>query len=233
MSTEQDRIDATTNGRAKAAFDDVIESTDSAALPIDARLRDDLGELREVITPKKKNPTRTYLPLAVVVMALGFVLFKGLGSATSYFLQVDEAVARVNTLKERPFRLQGIVTANTIKKTGDGSREFDVEFGGKTVHVLYPHEPEGLFRENIAVVISGRFAPNQAKRPVGQDPIFLGDQIAVKHDENYIEKNSKRLKGAVDDPAANANATNTTNAANAATNTEAVFSRTSAYVHQL
>jgi cytochrome c-type biogenesis protein CcmE len=183
--------------RATADIDDeFVDSTDRNAA--NNSVHDDLGEI-EGLVGKKRNPVRTYLPIAFVVVALGFVIAKGLGNATSYFLQVDEAVAQIDSLKEKPFRLQGIVVADSVRKT-DESVNFDISLNDKTVRVAYQGEPPELFREDLAVVVEGRFAPNQSNRSPGTAPLFVGDQIAVKHDENYIEKNEDRLTGAVDDP---------------------------------
>ena len=199
--TTQDRNNSTnnTNNTSRATArpgDEFADTADSAALR--TAVHDDLGELEELIS-KKRNPLRTYLPIVAVVLALGFVISKGLGNATSYFLQVDEAITRIDSLKEKPFRLQGIVVADSVKKT-DASVNFDVTLNNKTVRVAYQGEPPELFREDLAVVVEGRFAPNQTDLPASATPLFLGDQIAVKHDENYIEKNKARLKGAIDDP---------------------------------
>jgi cytochrome c-type biogenesis protein CcmE len=50
-------------------------------------------------------------------------------------------------------------------------------------------------------VVIGRFATGANASTAGSEaPLFRGEQILVRHDENYIEKNRDRLSGAVDDP---------------------------------
>jgi cytochrome c-type biogenesis protein CcmE len=179
--------------------DDAIGSTASTAntnLSID----DDLGEIADSLTPRASN-TKSFVALGLVVLAIGFVLVRGLKSSVSYFLRADEAIARMDTLGEKRFRLQGFVSDGSVVNS-DKLVTFDVEVNGAVVHVTFPKTPPELFRNNIPVVIAGQFAPNQLSRAAGTKPLFLGDEIQIKHDENYIQKNKDRMAGAVDDPSA-------------------------------
>ncbi len=168
---------------------------------------DDLGELADSLAPRSSK--KPFIALALVVAAIGFVLARGLKSSVSYFLRADEAVARMDTLGEKRFRLQGFVADGSVVNT-DKLVTFDVEVNGAVIHVRFMKTPPELFRNNIPVVIAGQFAPNQLSRPAGTKPLFLGDEIQIKHDENYIQKNKDRLVGAVDDPSATTDLTPTT-----------------------
>ena len=165
---------------------------------IPSEFDDDLGELVDSLSPKPSSK-KPFLVLGLVVVAIGFVLARGLKSSVSYFLRADEAIARMDTLKEKRFRLQGFVADGSVVNS-DRLVTFDVEVNGAVVHVEFPKTPPELFRANIPVVIAGQFAPNQLARAAGTKPLFLGDEIQIKHDENYIQKNPNRLEGAVDDP---------------------------------
>lgn len=171
-------------------------SNDSIRSSVD----DDLGELADSLAPRTSNK-KPFLALGLVVVAIGFVLVRGLKSSVSYFLRTDEAIARMDTLGEKRFRLQGFVSDGSVVNT-DKLVTFDVEVNGAIVHVTFNKTPPELFRNNIPVVIAGQFAPNQLNRPAGTKPLFLGDEIQIKHDENYIQKNKDRMAGAVDDPSA-------------------------------
>jgi cytochrome c-type biogenesis protein CcmE len=207
------------SNRTAAQFDDadLISSVDSVPLADTTQHNttrnsvapnDDLGEIDTPAPANKRKNLRAYLSIGLVALGLGVVLVKGLGSATSYFLQADEAVQRMGSLNEKPFRLLGAVVENSVKQT-EKRWDFDVEFNGATVHVQYEKEPPELFKAGLAVVVAGRFAPNQSTRPANEIPLFLGDQIAVKHTNDYIEKKADRLKGAVDDPTASTASPNT------------------------
>jgi cytochrome c-type biogenesis protein CcmE len=145
----------------------------------------------------KGSRNRAIIALVLIIAALGFVVVRGLGDATLFFLNADEAKTQAVGLGVKRFRLQGIVVDGTVKEAPN-TVNFDVEFNGTTVHVRHAGAPPELFRPNIAVVLEGNFAT----KPTGDElPAFLSDRILVKHDENYIQKNRARLKDAVDAPA--------------------------------
>jgi cytochrome c-type biogenesis protein CcmE len=170
----------------------------AAGAPYRSSVDDDLGELADSLAPRASNK-KPFIALGLVVVAIGFVLVRGLKSSVSYFLRADEAIDRMDTLGEKRFRLQGFVSDGSVVNS-DKLVTFDVEVNGAVVHVRFPKTPPELFRNNIPVVIAGQFAPNQMARAAGTKPLFLGDEIQIKHDENYKEKNKDRMAGAVDDP---------------------------------
>lgn len=146
-----------------------------------------------MVTRAAGNNRRILVFAAVLVAAIGFLVVKGLGTATTYFRTADEAVTQVKTLGERRFRVEGVVVDGSVKQT-DRAVEFLIENNGAQVAVRHEGDPPELFRPNLAVVLEGRFANGQAERPKGQAPLFESDHLMVKHDENYIEKNSTRIK---------------------------------------
>ncbi len=183
---------------AKGWTDD--ESID--AQPIDGSTRDGhrpaevgvgVGSRAVMLTTRTGNNRRVLAFAAVLLAAIGFLVVKGLGTASTYFRTADEAVAQVDTLGDRRFRIEGVVVDGSVRAV-DGSVEFLIEGNGKQVAVRHDGDPPELFRPNLAVVLEGRFAPDQASRPKGTAPKFLSDHLMVKHDENYIEKNSGRVK---------------------------------------
>jgi cytochrome c-type biogenesis protein CcmE len=83
---------------------------------------------------------------------------------------------------DKRFRLQGTVVRGTVAKGVPVT--FQVAYNGTTIPVQLSSEPNGIFREEIPVVVEGRM--------VGAT--FMGDRLLVKHDEKYIEKNPTRVK---------------------------------------
>lgn len=145
-------------------------------------------------TPKSKS--RRTLPflivLAVLVAAGGFVVVRALGNSTMFFYNVDEAVAQRDSLGSKRFRLQGVVVADSVERTGDGVT-FEVTFGGVTVPVNHVGDPPELFQPNIPVVLEGQWdtaSPNGA---------FSSDRILVKHTNEYEEKHPDRITDATTD----------------------------------
>jgi cytochrome c-type biogenesis protein CcmE len=125
--------------------------------------------------------------LVVVVLGLGFVLVKALGGATTFYRNVDEAVAQRDELGAKRFRLQGTVVDGTIERNGEGVA-FMVTFNGVEIPVRHVGDPPEMFKANEAVLLEGHFAD-------GSDE-FDSDLMIVKHSEVYEAENKDRIKEA-------------------------------------
>jgi cytochrome c-type biogenesis protein CcmE len=125
---------------------------------------------------------RLWLAGVVVVAALGFLVFQGLGNATLYFRTADEAVAQRAELGDRRFRIEGDVVDGSVRQIGN-----DVSFiltkNDVQVPVQHKGDPPELFRPGIPVVLEGRF----------KDYHFSSDRILVKHSETYVAENPERV----------------------------------------
>jgi cytochrome c-type biogenesis protein CcmE len=144
-----------------------------------------------VATPRRRRNPVAYVVLVVVVVALGFVVSKALSSASLYFYNADEAVAKQDDLGDKRFRLQGTVLGGTIDV--DESRDtvdFTVAYNGARVDVHHDGSPPELFEAGIPVVLEGRWDPS--------GEFFDSDRILVKHSEQYEADNGDRLKDAED-----------------------------------
>lgn len=135
---------------------------------------------------------------AVVLVGVGFVVMRGLGDATLFFYNVDEAVEQRDELGDQRFRLQGNVVADSVQETGAGvGVEFRVEYDGVQADVRHVGNPPDLFQPDIPVVLEGRW----------NGEIFSSDRILVKHSENYVAENPDRVEdypedaGTGEDPA--------------------------------
>ena len=126
---------------------------------------------------------RLWLAGAVVLAALGFLVFQGLGNATLYFRTADEAVAQRTELGDRRFRIEGDVVDGSVEQVGD-----DVSFTltSKSVEVPVRHkgDPPELFKPGIPVVLEGRF----------RGDVFSSDRILVRHSETYVAENPDRVQ---------------------------------------
>ena len=152
------------------------------------------------------KPKRAYILLGAILVAIGFLVVKGLGDATEYFKTTDEAVAQQVKLGTSRFRLEGTVTEGTVCAPTNGGVHFEVEENGKHIAVYHDGDPPELFRANIPVVLAGAFDPKR-ERPSGVDaPVFASDLVMIKHSNVYIQKNKSRVKDYVgkgaDGPAA-------------------------------
>ncbi|MGC8479977.1 MAG: cytochrome c maturation protein CcmE [Acidimicrobiales bacterium] len=120
--------------------------------------------------------------LAVVVIGLGAVLYKGLTSALVYFYTVKQAVAMRSALGNSTFRMEGVVVPHSITPTSVGV-DFGVRFDHSVVRVIETGAPPQLFQPNVPVVVVGHFSGSS----------FISDQIMIKHSANYVAAHPGRI----------------------------------------
>ncbi|MFM7068080.1 MAG: cytochrome c maturation protein CcmE [Actinomycetes bacterium] len=134
--------------------------------------------------------------VALVVVALGLVLFNGLRDASTFFYNADEAVAKQSSLGTKRFRMQGNVVPGSVRTTADGI-DFVLKYGTASVAVHHVGDPPELFGPEIPVVLEGAF------RSDGR--VYESDQILIRHDSTYDEKNADRVRAATRDAEQRAN----------------------------
>lgn len=125
-----------------------------------------------------------YVVGLLFAVIIGFLLFKGIGDATEFFLNADEAVEQKDDLAQRRFRLQGRVVAGTVVEDGD-RLNFTVEFNAVQVDVRHNGTASDLFQEDIPVVLIGNW------NKTGE--YFVSSQVLVKHTNEYEADNEDRL----------------------------------------
>lgn len=137
----------------------------------------------EIYAPSGAGRRRAWVAFGVIVAALGFLVFRGLGDAAVYFLTADEAVEQRDALGDRRFRVEGLVVAGSVDRTAAGV-SFRITEGGATVAVDHSGDPPELFQPGIPVVLEGRW---QGER-------FSSDRILVRHTEEYRAENPDRVE---------------------------------------
>ncbi len=136
------------------------------------------------VRPAKTGASRARIAIVVVVIlgAIGFLVFKGLGDATVYFKTADEAVAQKAQLGDHRFRVEGAVVTGSVRQTGD-SVDFEIISAGVVVPVVHRGDPPELFKPGIPVVLEGRW----------EGEVYASDRIMVKHTSEYREQNPDRV----------------------------------------
>ncbi len=123
--------------------------------------------------------------LVALAGAAGFLVTQ-LGSATTYYYNADQAVAKKASIGARTFRIQGTVVSRPAKHdSGEGERlRFAIAFNGVSVPCDYfGGEPSSLFKAGEPVVLVGHF----------DGDLFKASQIMVKHDSEYKAKHPERV----------------------------------------
>ncbi|MDT7921379.1 MAG: cytochrome c maturation protein CcmE [Thermus sp.] len=116
------------------------------------------------------------LGLIVILGALAYLVFGGLGQNLVYFLTPSEYLENQLKYQNRPVRLGGLVKPGTVQYDKDRLElRFVLTDGVAEVPVLHKGTPPGMFKEGQGVVVEGRF----------QDGVFQGTNLLVKHSENY------------------------------------------------
>lgn len=162
------------------------ESSDAGALDITPRTSEADSHQRGA-----SSNSRKYLAIGGVVVligALAIVLFNGLTGAALFYYNVDEAVAKHDQLGDQRFRMQGNVIDGSIRETDNGVT-FVIAYGDAKVDVVNSGAPPELFSAEIPVILEGQFDGDE----------FHSDQILIRHDSTYDEKNKDRVKQAEED----------------------------------
>lgn len=161
---------------------DDLESADAAPLDLTPR----------VVAPRRRATRRqrrwAIAVLAVVVAGLGLVLFEALTSASVYFYNVDEAVAKRAQLGTTRFRIQGNVIASSVHDRGN-HMTFDLKYHGAVVHVVHTGDVPDLFKPSIPIVLEGAFSGTT----------YHSDQMLLRHDATYDEEHKTRNREAEKD----------------------------------
>lgn len=118
-----------------------------------------------------------------------FLALLGLGSAAAltltafednivFFFSPTDLHARGAEVKDRSFRLGGLVEEGSIQRQPDGvTTRFVVTDGANKVAINFTGQLPDLFREGQGVVAEGRLR---------QDGVFVAREVLAKHDENYM-----------------------------------------------
>ncbi|CAN5612389.1 hypothetical protein BH10ACT2_BH10ACT2_08670 [soil metagenome] len=145
---------------------------------------------REVVAtaPRgRKKPWFAYAVLALVLIAGGVVVAKFLTSALDYYCNVDEVGVKNGCDEGRNIRIQGVVDEGSIDKEG-ATTNFVITFNGVSIPVELGSQPTGLFQECIPVVVTGKVL-----RADDGTRYFAGEEVIVKHDNQYDAENKDRL----------------------------------------
>ncbi|HEU4813385.1 MAG TPA: cytochrome c maturation protein CcmE [Xanthomonadaceae bacterium] len=134
------------------------------------------------------NPTRKrrlWLVLAIVAAAAvaGALVVLALQRNVTYLytpaeVYSGEAGEQVASGQAR-FRLGGMVAEGSFERdAGSMEARFEVDDGDARMPVVYTGILPDLFRENQAVVATGRM----------RDGVFVAEDVLAKHDENYMPR---------------------------------------------
>lgn len=101
---------------------------------------------------------------ALVLIALGYLVFTAFSSASAYYLTVGELKAQERAMLGQAVRLNGVVAPGSIVKSASG---MDIQFvvadhvkSTDTYSVTFRGIPPDLFQDGVDVVAEGQLRPD-------------------------------------------------------------------------
>ena len=128
------------------------------------------------MTPRRKR----MIAVAAIVIGVGAataVALQAFQENIMYFYSPSQ-VSAGEAPSGRAFRLGGLVTTGSLQRTpGSIEINFVVTDNAQSIPVRYAGLLPDLFREGQGVIAHGK---------LGEDGVFVADEVLAKHDENYM-----------------------------------------------
>lgn len=131
------------------------------------------------------------LAVAVVVGAIAWLAFSGIGNALVYYQTPSELLARGERAIGQSVRLGGLVKEGSVSGSPT-DLTFVLTDRQAEVTVHSRSAPTSSFREGVGAVVQGRLRT---------DRVFQAEQIIVKHDENYVAPSEGQVPSHIPDGA--------------------------------
>ena len=142
--------------------------------------------------PSSRSRWGLLLAVAIVVGAIAWLAFSGIGSALVYYRTPTELQALGEEAIGSPMRLGGLVEPGSLT-CNEGQVAFNMTDGTTHIEVRSAPGSDPLLcpREGVGVVVQGRLSV------LG---VFEPSEVIVKHDENYVAPSGSELPSQVIDP---------------------------------
>jgi len=120
---------------------------------------------------------RVLVGAAVILVAVGYLIWGGVQEAIVYFYTPSELQTQGDKAVGKRLRIGGMVEAGSLTKDPETLiMKFRITDGATSVPVRYKGIPPDLFTEGKGAVIEGTWAPGG---------VFQCDLIMAKHSEDY------------------------------------------------
>ena len=126
---------------------------------------------------KARHKRLGFLLMGLVGLGVAsWLVLNALDSNLSYFFSPTE-VAKNQAPQGRVFRVGGLVEPGSVERGKELTVRFRVTDNAHKVNVAYTGILPDLFKEGQGVIAQGR---------LGDDGVFIADEVLAKHDENYM-----------------------------------------------
>ena len=121
---------------------------------------------------------------AIILAALGYIIYGGMKDAVVYFVTPTELKAKERGSADKFMRMGGMVVAGSLQKDVKNlTYRFELTDGAASFPVYFKGIPPDLFTEGKGAVVEGR---------LGADGVFLASTIMAKHAEEYSPHEGKK-----------------------------------------
>ncbi|MEW8013875.1 MAG: cytochrome c maturation protein CcmE [Candidatus Sedimenticola endophacoides] len=126
---------------------------------------------------KARHKRYGFIAAGLVGLGLAaWLVLNALDNNLSYFFSPTEVVEN-KAPADHVFRLGGLVEGGSLQRGQELTIRFVVSDGANRVNVAYIGILPDLFAEGQGVIAQGR---------MGEDGVFIADEVLAKHDENYM-----------------------------------------------
>ncbi len=124
-----------------------------------------------------RGTVRFLIGAAVILAAIGYLIWSGVQEAVVYFVTPSELQAQAKDLRGKRLRLGGMVAKGSLQRNPETlTIEFTLTDGTAAIPVRFKGVPPDLFTEGKGAVVEGSYSP---------EGIFRSDLIMAKHSEEY------------------------------------------------
>ncbi|MBI2061584.1 MAG: cytochrome c maturation protein CcmE [Nitrospirae bacterium] len=118
-----------------------------------------------------------WIALAVAVLAVVFLVYRGTRTGMVYYYTPTEIKALTSDQMRERIRVGGLVEhGSLVKEPGTLRMTFRITDGAQSVDVEFKGAPPDLFTDGKGAVAEGTISPGGP---------FMADNIMVKHSEEY------------------------------------------------
>lgn len=109
----------------------------------------------------KKSKIKFIVGSLIIVVSIVFLIFTGISNTSVYFFTVSELADNMETASNEGVRVNGKVVPGSINKYASNLKvDFKITDSKKDVLIQYEGIIPDMFKEDIDVVVEGRFDKN-------------------------------------------------------------------------
>ena len=97
----------------------------------------------------------------ILAVAVGFLVYMGIGNSVSYYLTVSELLDRDGELYDTNVRVIGQIVGDSIEwNAEDIELRFNITEGGDALPVIYEGAKPSGFKAGVSILVEGKYRSN-------------------------------------------------------------------------